>query len=82
MQKFHIDLTGLHMRSKNRLSYLFTGICNFTKYLIAVPIRDKTAIMVAHVLVKYVYLQYGAVDIQVSDDGGEFVNEISHQLNE
>ena len=62
--------------------YLFTGICNFTKYLIAVPIRDKSAITVARVLVKYVYLQYGAVDILVSDNGGEFANEISQQLNE
>ena len=81
MQKFHIDLTGPHVRSKNGFVYLFTGICNFTKYLIAVPIRDKTAITVARVLVKYVYLQYGAVDILVSDNGGEFANEISHQLN-
>ena len=82
MQKFHIDLTGPHVRSKNGFVYLFTGICNFTKYLIAVPIRDKTAITVARVLVKNVYLQYGAVDIQVSDNGGEFANEIAHELNE
>jgi hypothetical protein len=34
------------------------------------------------VLVRYVYLEYRAVDIQVSDNGGEFVNQISHQLNE
>ena len=82
MQKFHIDLTGPHVRSKHGFTYLFTGICNFTKYLIAVPIRDKTASTVARVLVKYVYLQYGAVDILVSDNGGEFANEIAHQLNE
>lgn len=36
----------------------------------------------ARVLVKYVYLQYGAVGIQVSDNGGEFANEIEYQLNE
>src|SRR5271165_3571642 len=82
MQKFHIDLTGPHPRSKNGFVYVFTGICNFTKYLIAVPIRDKTAITVARVLVKYVYLQYGAVDIQVSDNGGEFINDISREVNE
>ena len=73
MQKFHVDLTGPHVRSKHSFTYLFTGICNFTKYLIAVPIRDKTASMVAHVLVNYVYLQYGAVDILVSDNGGNLL---------
>ena len=46
------------------------------------PIRDKTAVTVARVLVKYVYLQYGAVDMQVSDNGGEFISEISRQVNQ
>lgn len=82
MQKFHIDLTGPYVRSKNGFVYLFTRICNFTKHLIAVPIREKTAITVARVLIKYLYLQYGAVDIQVSDSGGEFVNEISAQRSD
>ena len=31
---------------------------------------------------KYVYLQYGAVDIKVSDNGREFANEIVYELNE
>lgn len=80
MQKFHIDLTGPHVRSKNGHTYLLTGICSFSKYLVAVPLRDKTALSVARALVKHVYLVYGAAEIQVHDQGREFCNEISEKM--
>ena len=76
MRKVHIDLTGPHPRSKNGFTYILTVICQFTKYLIAVPLRDKTALSVARALVKHVYLVYGAAELQISDNGKEFVNEI------
>ena len=76
MQKFHCDLTGPHPRSKNGFVYLLTGICCFTKYLITVPIRDKTALTVAKALVKNVYLIYGAVELQIHDQGTEFCIEV------
>ena len=60
MQKFHVDLTGPHPRSRKGNVYLLTGICNFTKYLITVPLRDKTAMSVAKALVDKVYLIHGA----------------------
>lgn len=81
MQKMHIDLTGPHVRSKNGYVYLLTAICSFSKYLIAVPLRDKTALSVAKALVNHVYLRYGAVQIQVHDGGTEFCNEINNNLN-
>ena len=37
MQKFHIDLEGVHVRSRNGSTYLMTGICCFSKYLGADP---------------------------------------------
>ena len=43
-QKFHIDLTGPHRRSSGGHVYLLTGICCFTKYLIAVPLKDKFSV--------------------------------------
>lgn len=56
-----------------------TLCCAFTKYLVAVPIRDKTALCVAKALVKKVYLVYGAVDILVHDGGHEFCNRLQEQ---
>jgi len=81
MQKMHIDLTGPHVRSKNGYTYLLTAICSFSKYLIAVPLRDKTALSVAKALVKNVYLIYGAVQLQVHDGVTEFCNEINNDIN-
>jgi Integrase zinc binding domain len=46
-QKIHIDLTGPHVRSRNGFTYLLTIICSSTKFLVAVPLRDKTALSVA-----------------------------------
>ena len=80
-QKFHIDLTGPHRRSAGGHVYLLTGICCFTKYLIAVPLRDKSALTVANALLKHVYLIYGAVELQVHDNGPEFVNSVLSHLS-
>ena len=80
-EKFHIDLTGPHVKSKHGFQYLLTGICNFTKYLITVPLRDKTALSVANALVEHVYLIHGCCEILVSDCGTEFVNDLQDCLN-
>ena len=80
-QKFHIDLTGPHRKSAGGHVYLLTGICCFTKYLIAVPLKDKTALTVANALLKHVYLIYGAVELQVHDNGPEFVNSVLSHLS-
>ena len=80
-QKFHIDLTGPHRKSSGGYVYLLTGICCFTKYLIAVPLKDKTALTVANALLKNVYLIYGAVELQVHDNGPEFVNSVLSHLS-
>ena len=80
-QKFHIDLTGPHRRSAGGHVYLLTGICCFTKYLVVVPLRDKSALTVANALLKHVYLIYGACELQDHDNGSEFVNSILQHLS-
>ena len=39
-----------------------------------VPLKDKSALTVANALLKHVYLIYGAVELQVHENGPEFVN--------
>ena len=80
MQKVHIDLTGPHVTSSNGYKYILTVICAFTKYLIAVPIRDKTTRTVARALVKHVYLVHGPPEILVHDQGGEFWSQVMQEL--
>ena len=56
--------------------YLLTAIDYFTKYLICVQIRDKTALSVAKALMKHVYLLFVCPILQISDMGGEFQNDV------
>ena len=81
MQKVHIDLTGPHPRSNQGHVYLLTAICAFTKYLITVPLKDKTALSVARALVKHVFLIHGAVELLVHDNGKEFINDIMFHVS-
>ena len=78
--KIHVYLTGLHVRSKNGFVFLLTAIDYFTKYLIWVPIRDKTALSVAKALVKNVYLLFGRPILQISDMGEEFQNNVMRNI--
>ena len=80
MQKVHIDLTGPHITSSYGYKYILTVICAFTKYLIAVPIRDKMSKVVARALVKHVYLVHGAPELLVHDQGGEFWSDVMKEL--
>ena len=81
MQKFYVDLTGPHSRSRKGNVYLLTGICCFTKFSITCPLRDKSAISVARALVNNVFLIHGAVELQIHDQGTEFVNDVMWNLN-
>ena len=66
--------------SSNGYKYILTVICAFTKYLIAVPLRDKSSRLVAKALVKHVYLVHGPPEILIHDQGGEFWTQVMHEL--
>jgi hypothetical protein len=53
-QKVHVDLMGSFVRSYDGFEYILTVVHRFTKYLIAVPLRNKKAQTVARALVKNV----------------------------
>ena len=78
--KIHVDLTGPHVRTKNGFVYLPTAVDYFNKYLICVPIRDKSALSVAKALVKHVYLLFVCPTLQISDIGGEFQNDVMRNI--
>jgi len=53
-----------------------SAVCPFSKYLIAVPLPDKSAVNVAKALVKLVFFIYGAVEFCFSHRGKELENEV------
>jgi len=75
MQRLQCDLMGPFVRSRH-YKYLLSAICPFSKYLVSVPLPDKSATAVAKALVRHVFLVYGAVEFCFTDMGGEFNNEV------
>jgi len=77
--RWSVDLCG-EFPVSNGYKYIFTAICPFSKYAIAVPIRNKNAETVARVIVERIVLQWGYPTLILSDGGGEFENELAHEL--
>ena len=78
-QRFSIDLTGPHVMS-NGYVYILTCIDVFSKFLIAVPLRSKTAENVVQALMKHVMLKWGTPVEILSDNGGEFTADVNKEL--
>jgi transposase InsO family protein len=74
--RLHVDLTGSHPPSRQGTIYILTAIDAFSRYLICVPLQNKTAITVATALVEHVFLPHGCCRTMVSDQGREFCNEV------
>ena len=72
----HVDLTGPHPASRQGSIYILTIIDAFTRYLTAVPLRNKSALTVADALVERVFLPFGCCRSLVSDQGTEFCNDV------
>jgi transposase InsO family protein len=83
-QHIQIDLIDFHEFAdrNNDFSWLLTCVCTFSKFLVAVPMKNKEAVTVATHLVKDVFKILGPPVILQSDNGKEFVAEvITHICN-
>jgi transposase InsO family protein len=78
-ERWSLDLTGPFPVS-NGFKYLFTALCPFSKYGVAVPIRNKEAATVARVLVDHVFLKWGLCFEVLTDQGKEFEAELLAEL--
>ena len=80
-ERLHLDLVGPFPTTVRGNRYVLSTIDAASKYVILVPIRDKSAKSVADALVKHVYLVTGFPDEIVTDQGGEWVNRLNKELN-
>lgn len=74
-----IDLIGPLTASNGKL-YVVTIICDLTKYLICIPIVDKSAKEVARAIFEKFILVYGPMKNIRTDRGTEFSNELTKEL--
>lgn len=79
MEVLHVDLTGPHVSSQG-YRYIMTACDSFTRFVIAVPLRNKTALSVARALVHGVVLKFGVPFSILTDLGGEFQNELWKEM--
>ena len=74
-----IDLVGPLPETPRRNKYIVTVTDYFTKWPEAAPLPDKTACGVANFLFS-LFCCHGWPDIVISDQGREFINEVSRYL--
>jgi len=79
MDCIHVDLTGPHVSSQG-YTYILTACDAFTRYVVAAPLRNKTAISAARALVSEVILKFGVPRSILSDLGREFQNELWNEI--
>ena len=77
--RWSIDLCGPFCTS-NGYKYIFTAIDPFSKFVIAVPIRNKEAHTIAKVIMDHIFLKWGLCFEILTDRGSEFENELSKEL--
>ena len=78
-ERWAIDLTGPFCQS-NGNKYIFTAICPFSKFAVAVPIKNKEATTVAKVIMEHIFLKWGLAFEVLTDLGTEFENELASEL--
>jgi len=78
--KVLIDTIGPLPRSENGNEYAVTIICDLTKYLVTVPIPNKSAKSVAKAIFENFILKYGPMKTIITDMGTEYKNQIIDDL--
>jgi transposase InsO family protein len=80
MDRIAIDLTGPHPTSKRSNRFILTMVDCFSRYLIAVPIRNKYATTVAKAVNRYLFARWGLCRELLTDQGTEFDNKLMKTL--
>jgi len=80
-ERWHCDLSGPYPAS-NGFRYICVCVDAFSRYLVATPIRDKSAMSVAKVLVRDVITKFGCFRSLQTDNGKEYQNEILQHICE
>lgn len=76
----YIDFVGpIDPPSSDGHKYIFTATCDLTKYVVAVPTYDITALTTAQVFVENIILRFNIPRELTSDNGSNFTAELFKQ---
>jgi hypothetical protein len=79
-ERVHMDLTGPLTESKKGNKHILVVKDALTRYVEAIPIKNKSAEEVVHAFITAIIYRHGAVGWLISDNGREFVNKIFAQV--
>ena len=71
-----VDTVGPLPKSENGNEYIVTLICDLTKYLVAIPIKNKSANNVAKAIFENFILKFGPMKTFISEMGTEYKYQI------
>lgn len=75
-----IDFVGPIPASAEGHKYIFTSMCDLTKFLVAVPTKDCTALTAAEALLENIICRYNFPSRLISDNASNFVSQIIKEL--
>jgi hypothetical protein len=76
MSKIFLDIVGSIQTDDMGYSYILTMQCELSKYVVAVPLKNKEAATVARAFVENFILKYGIPKAIATDCGTEFLAEV------
>lgn len=79
-QRLGIDLVGPLVETKDGFKYFATAVCAYTKWVESEPLKNKSAVEVANFIYRMI-CRHGCFEIQLNDQGREFVNKVSTELH-
>ena len=82
MQRVHIDLIGPLPKTSRGNEYVLVAKCAFTMWIETMPLKTKSAQEVTKAITDRILLVHGAIEHIVTDNGKEFVNNISSAVYE
>lgn len=75
-----IDFVGPIPQSSGGYKYIFTAICDLTKFLVAVPTSDCTALTAANCILEHIICRYNFPSRLISDNATSFTSQIIKEL--
>lgn len=77
----YIDYVGpINPETAGGHKYIFTAACDLTKFLVAVPTTDRSALTAAKCLLEHVICRYNFPSRLISDNAKEFVSHVIKEL--
>ena len=79
-ERVHADLCGPLPQTENGNKYIFCVVDAFTKWLIAIPLHEQTALTVTNAFIDQFITKYSVPTIVVTDNGRQFISQIFNDL--